>query len=39
MSEMVDLMLNGVLCEVCGGLIDGECSGFPRKCEDCEEEE
>ncbi len=30
------MVLDGLLCECCGLLIDGEEPGYPRKCEDCE---
>lgn len=36
MGETVDMILDGILCETCGALIDGEASGYPRPCEDCE---
>ncbi len=36
MSDTVDMMLEGFSCEQCGSLIDGEETGFPRSCEDCE---
>ncbi|TDQ35242.1 hypothetical protein EV213_12229 [Aureibacillus halotolerans] len=35
---MTDALLDGLLCESCGDLIDGETTGYPRKCDDCEEE-
>lgn len=35
---MVELMLEGVICEQCGVFIDGLAPGYPRCCEDCEEE-
>lgn len=30
------MILEGLLCEVCGSYIDGEEPGHPRTCEDCE---
>lgn len=39
MGEIVEMMINGLLCEQCGGFIDGEEPGYPRVCEDCEEED
>ncbi|SNZ14517.1 hypothetical protein SAMN05421503_2439 [Terribacillus aidingensis] len=36
MGEAAELIIEGVLCEACGGVIDGEESGYPRCCEDCE---
>ncbi len=38
MGDMAEAMLDGTLCEVCGSFIDGEIPGYPRKCEDCENE-
>lgn len=35
MGEAAELIIEGVLCQVCGGMIDGEESGYPRSCEDC----
>lgn len=32
------MIINGFLCEECGGFIDGQEPGHPRKCDDCEEE-
>lgn len=39
MGEIAEKILNGQLCEVCGAFVDGEEPGYPRKCEDCENEE
>ena len=46
MSEVTEMMLDGTLCEFCGGLMDDlivegskelkEPPGYPRKCEDCQ---
>lgn len=33
---MAELILNGVLCQNCGGVIDTEETGYPRSCIDCE---
>ncbi|WP_197021177.1 hypothetical protein [Sporolactobacillus terrae] len=38
MGEYAEMMLEGVLCEQCGCLIDGEETGYPRLCEDCARE-
>lgn len=38
MGDIADMMLDGLLCERCGELIDGEEPGYPRCCEDCEKE-
>lgn len=34
MGEVVELMLDGVICEVCGVYV-GAPVGFPRPCSDC----
>ena len=36
MSEMVDLMLDGMVCEECGTFLE-ESVGHPRRCMACEE--
>lgn len=33
---MAELMLNGVLCQSCGEVIDREETGYPRNCTECE---
>lgn len=40
MGDTAELILEGVLCEQCGGLVeeDGEDCGYPRKCEFCKKE-
>jgi hypothetical protein len=38
MGDMADMMIEGVLCEECGSLIDRDAPGYPRSCEDCREE-
>lgn len=39
MGDVVEMILDGILCEVCGGYIeDDETPGHPRKCEDCGDE-
>ncbi len=35
MGEIAEMMLDGTLCQVCGGIIDGDTPGYPRYCEDC----
>lgn len=35
MGEIAEMMLDGILCEHCGALIDGEGTSYPRYC--CEE--
>ena len=37
MGEIADAIINGLLCEQCGCLIDGEEPGYPRSCEECED--
>ena len=39
MGEITDMILEGILCEQCGVLIDGTATDYPRTCEDCEEHE
>ena len=36
MGEIAELILEGFLCIDCGSFIDGDATGHPRKCEDCE---
>ena len=38
MSQVVDDMLEGFICQTCGSFVDGEAPGYPRDCEDCESE-
>jgi hypothetical protein len=35
MGEITEMVLEGILCDQCGVLVDGEVSGYPRRCEDC----
>jgi len=37
MSEMTDMVMEGILCQCCGVYI-GEGDGYPESCKDCEEE-
>ena len=39
MGEIAEMMLDGTLCQVCGGIIDGDTPGYPRYCEDCAKDE
>lgn len=32
-------MLDGLLCQFCGELVDGEAPGYPRSCAGCAEDE
>lgn len=32
MGEHADMMLDGTVCEHCGGYLDGETPGHPRYC-------
>lgn len=38
MGDTSELMMEGVLCQACGGLVDeaGEGAGHPRNCADCD---
>ncbi len=44
MGEAADMMIEGILCETCGVLMDdmteegAEAPGYPRQCPDCLEE-
>jgi hypothetical protein len=48
MGDVAEMMLDGILCEICGVLMDDFCGdgvitedsipGYPRQCEDCREE-
>ena len=38
MGEAADDSLEGLLCQVCGSVIDGQSPGFPRECGGCERE-
>lgn len=38
MGEITEMILEGILCESCGTLVDGDIAGYPRSCEDCEDE-
>jgi len=35
LSDMVDLMLDGMVCEECGAFL-GEGVGHPRRCQACD---
>lgn len=41
MGEVTDMILDGTLCDECGGMVgdEPEAVGFPRRCEDCEQGE
>lgn len=36
LGEAADDILEGLMCQCCGALIDGEEPGYPRNCEECE---
>ncbi|CAH1054057.1 hypothetical protein PAECIP111894_00202 [Paenibacillus pseudetheri] len=38
MGQAAEDILNGLMCDVCGGLVDGKEPGYPRTCKDCENE-
>lgn len=35
MGDMADMMVEGILCEICGEFLDGEAPGHPRRCASC----
>jgi hypothetical protein len=35
MGEIAGMVLDGILCEECGSIIDGIAAGYPRKCDYC----
>lgn len=35
MGELSDMVLEGILCELCGVYIDDNSQGIPRKCKNC----
>ena len=35
MGEIAESIIEGILCESCGCLVDGSATGHPRKCADC----
>lgn len=37
--SIAEEIMDGLLCERCGCLIDEHYTGYPRKCKDCESEE
>lgn len=40
MGEISEMILEGLLCQVCGSYMDDfEEPGYPRTCEDCKERE
>ena len=39
MGEIAELVLEGILCSQCGSFIDEIEVGYPRLCEDCDDEE
>lgn len=39
MGEIADMMLDGVLCQICGEYLGGDGSGFPMTCAACSREE
>ena len=39
MGEVSEMILSGLMCQACGDYIDDfEEPGYPRNCEDCEDE-
>lgn len=39
MGEIAEMIIDGILCEQCGMLVDGEETGYPRLCGFCSGEE
>ena len=39
MSEIAGQVMEGLLCEECGAYVDGDAPGYPRECEDCQEDQ
>ena len=39
MGDMSDMMLEGVLCEICGVYLEDEAPGYPRKCAGCRDDD
>lgn len=37
MGQAAEDMLDGLMCQYCGVLIDGEETGYPRSCDSCED--
>lgn len=35
MGDIAEMILHGFLCDKCGGVVDGEETGYPRPCDDC----
>ena len=38
MGDAADMILDGIVCQVCGQVIDEEETGYPRTCEGCKDE-
>lgn len=37
MGDIADAMIEGLFCQHCGTLVDGEEVGYPRSCEECQD--
>lgn len=35
MGEIAEMILDGFLCDKCGGVVDDKETGYPRSCDDC----
>ena len=35
MGDIADAIINGLFCQHCGELIDGDEPGYPRACQGC----
>ena len=38
MGDISDAIINGLFCETCGAIIDGDEPGYSRQCPACENE-
>jgi hypothetical protein len=39
MGDFADMVIEGIMCEMCGVFIDAEGCGHPQKCDYCEQNE
>jgi hypothetical protein len=39
MGDITQLVLDGIVCEQCGSIIDGYMTDYPRTCADCKKYE
>lgn len=38
MGDAAEDIIDGLLCQSCGCLVDGDDPGYPRNCDDCEDD-